>query len=89
MTELDELLGRMGAEPPPAALSTIDGAVLAGLGQRREASVARRGLLLASAVAVLVGLAGTLAPSSPASAEPLPDLIRGLPDAAPSHLLVD
>lgn len=85
MTELDELLGRMGAEAPPAALAAIDGAVLAGLGRRREASLARRGLLLASGVAVLVGLAGTFAPSSPASAEPL----LGLPDAAPSHLLVD
>lgn len=85
MTELDELLGRMGAEPPPPGLAAIDDAVLAGLGQRREASLARRGLLLASGVAVLVGLAGTLAPSSPASAEPL----LGLPDAAPSHLLVD
>lgn len=85
MSELDELLGRMGAEPLPAALAAIDGAVLAGLGQRREANLVRRGLLLASGVAVLVGLAGTLAPSSPASAEPL----LGLPDAAPSHLLVD
>ena len=85
MNQLDELLGQMGAEPPPAALAAIDGAVMAGLGQRREASVARRGLLLASGVAVLVGLAGTLAPSTPASAEPL----LGVPDAAPSHLLVD
>lgn len=85
MSELDELLGRMGAEPLPAALAAIDGAVLAGLGQRREANLVRRGLLLASGVAVLVGLAGTLALSSPASAEPL----LGLPDAAPSHLLVD
>lgn len=85
MTELDELLGRIGAEPTPAALAAIEGAVLAGIDQRREASVARRGLLLASGVAVLVGLGGTLAPSSPASAEPL----LGMPDAAPSHLLVD
>ena len=85
MSELDELLGRMGGEPLPPALAAMDAAVLAGLGQRREASLARRGLLLASGVAVLVGLAGTLAPSSPASAEPL----LGLPEAAPSHLLVD
>ena len=85
MTELDELLGRLGSEPPPEALLALDGAVLAGMGQRREAGFARRGLLLAGGVAVLVGLAGTFAPAAPASAEPL----LGLPEAAPSHLLAD
>lgn len=85
MRKLDEMLGSLGAEPVPLALAGLDDAVMAGLGRRREAQAARRGLLLASGVAVLVGLAGTLAPSSPASAEPL----LGLPDAAPSHLLVD
>jgi hypothetical protein len=85
MNELDELLGHLGAEPVPPALARIDGAVIAGLGARREAGMARRSLMLAGLVALLVGGAGALAPTASASAEPL----WGMPAAAPSHLLVD
>lgn len=85
MTKLDEMLARLGAEPVPGALAGLDGAVLAALGQRREAQLARRTMILAGCVAMLVGMAGTLAPASRASAEPL----LGMPEAAPSHLLVD
>lgn len=85
MTELDTLLGRFAEEPIPGELAALDGAVLAGLGMRREARTARRALMLAGGVAVLVGMAGTLGSASPASAEPL----LGVPEAAPSHLLAD
>lgn len=89
MNELDELLGQLGTQPVPTALAGLDGAVLAGLDARREARLARRSLALAGGVALLVGGAGALAPASRASAEPLPQLLSGMPAAAPSHLLVD
>lgn len=85
MTKLDDVLQHMGAEPAPPALALLDGAVIAGLGQRREARTARRTLVLAGCVSVLVGLGETLVPTSSASAEQL----LGVPDAAPSHLLAD
>lgn len=84
MSELDELLLRLAAEPAPA-LDGLDRAVMAGLGRRRERQVARRTLALAGGVAIFVGTAGALAPGAPASAEPL----LGMPAAAPSHLLAD
>lgn len=85
MSELDNMLLRLGAEPVPDSLADMDGAVLAGVGRHRERQTARRTMALAGCVAVLVGAAGTVAPSAPASAEPL----LGMPDAAPSRLLVD
>ena len=85
MMDLDLVLERIGSEPVPAALAAIDGSAVARLARRRETQTARRGLVLAGGVAVLVGLAGTVAPSTPAHAEPL----LGLPAAAPSNLLVE
>jgi hypothetical protein len=85
MSDLDEMLKHLGAQPLPAALAGVDAAVFAGLAHRRETQVARRALALAGGVAVLVGAAGALMPAASASAEPL----LGLPEAAPSHLLVD
>lgn len=84
MNELDHLLLRLRADPAPG-LDGLDGAVMAGLGRRRERQVARRTLALAGGVAFFVGTAGALVPGAPASAEPL----LGLPAAAPSHLLAD
>jgi hypothetical protein len=84
MSELDELLLCLAAEPAPV-LEGLDGAVLAGLGRRRERQLARRTLVLAGGVAIFVGMAGALVPDAPASAEPL----LGMPAAAPSHLLAD
>lgn len=89
MSELDDILLRLGAEPAPAGLAGIEQPVMAGLGRRREAQLARsatmRTLAVAGCVAMLVGTAGTLLPAAPASAEPL----LGVPEAAPSHLLAD
>jgi hypothetical protein len=84
MNELDEMLRRLGAAPV-RAMAGLDGAVMAGVSQRRARQLARRGMALACCVALFVGAAGTLVPSAPASAEPL----LGMPEAAPSRLLVD
>jgi len=85
MMDIDLVLEHLSSEPVPAGLAAIDGGALAGLARHRETQAARGGLLLAGGVAVLVGLAGAVAPSTPAYAEPL----LGLPAAAPSNLLVD
>jgi hypothetical protein len=85
MSDLDELLARLREAPEPAGLAALDGPVMAGVGRRREALEARRGLALASAIAICVGTVATLVPGSPAAAEPF----LGIPSAAPSHLLAD
>jgi hypothetical protein len=85
MNDIDQLLAGMRAAPLHDGLAAIDGAVMAGVARRREATEARRGLALAGAIAICVGTVATLVPGSPASAEPL----LGMPRAAPSHLLVD
>lgn len=85
MSELDDILRQLRSEPVPGVLAGLDGAVLAGIGRRRESVVARRAIVVAGCVALVVGVAGALAPSAPASAEPL----LGVPAAAPSHLLAD
>lgn len=85
MSELDDMFMRLSAEPVPDALAGLDGAVLAGVAGVRERQLARRTVALAGCVAVLVGLAGAVAPAERASAEPL----LGMPAAAPSNLLVD
>jgi len=85
MSELDDILMGLGAEPVPAALAGLDGPVMAGLGLRREQRLGRRTLALAGGVALLVGLAGGLDPAGRTRSEPL----LAMPAAAPSHLLVD
>ncbi|WP_067732403.1 hypothetical protein [Novosphingobium naphthalenivorans] len=85
MTELDTLLARLGEESAGARLDTLEARVMTGLAQRREQTAARRGYMLASCLAVIVGSAAAVAPHTPASSAPL----LGVPAAAPSHLLVD
>jgi hypothetical protein len=85
MSDLDTLLKTLGSRPTPAALLTIDDSVLAGMAARRDASVARRGMIMAGVVAAFVGIVGAVVPGAPASAEPL----LGVPHGAPSHLLAD
>jgi hypothetical protein len=85
MSDLDDLLDRLRDVPDHTGLAALDAPVMAGLTRRRETIEARRGLALAGAVAIFVGTAGALLPGSPAAAEPL----LGMPNAAPSHLLVD
>ncbi len=85
MADLDEILGELGATPSPPALARIEGGVMLGLAARREAGVARRGMVMAMGVAAVVGIAGSVVPAAPAQAEPL----FGVPAGAPSHLLAD
>lgn len=85
MAQIDDLLGALGARTPPSALADIDAGVMRGLSARRESATARRGMVMAVAVAAVVGLAGAIVPAAPAQAEPL----FGVPSGAPSHLLAD
>ncbi len=85
MADIDDLLGALAAQSPPPALNALDSAVFEGLAQRRERALARRGMVAGLAVAAVVGIAGSIAPSAPAQAEPL----FGVPSGAPSHLLAD
>lgn len=89
MSELDELFLRLRAEPV-AMPDGLDGAVMAGLGHRRDRQVARRGLVLASGVALFVGIAGAFVPGAagPGGTARAESLL-GMPAAAPSHLLAD
>lgn len=85
MADIDELLGALAATDAPASLSSIDDGVMRGLAERRESATAWRSMVMAVAIAAVVGLAGSVAPSAPAQAEPL----FGVPSGAPSHLLAD
>lgn len=84
MTDLDRLLGDVATMPADARLASMDAAVMAGLAQRRERGAARRGLMLAGLLAVGIGWAGSIVPSTPAQAAPTP---IGMSDYAPSRLL--
>ncbi len=85
MPDIDTILGTLGAQSPPPALAMIDDGVMQGLAVRRDAAVARRGMIMAITVAAVVGIAGSIAPAAPAQAEPL----FGVPSGAPSQLLAD
>lgn len=85
MADIDELLGALASKETPTSLASIDDGVMRGLAQRRESATARRGMVMAVAIAAIVGIAGSIAPSAPAQAEPL----FGVPSGAPSHLLAD
>lgn len=85
MTDLDDILDGLRTRPAPPALAGIDNGVMHGLAARREASTARRGMVMAVAVAAVLGVVGSIAPAAPAQAEPL----FGVPSGAPSHLLTD
>ncbi len=83
MSDLDEMLMRLGAEPVPEALAGLDQVVFVGVGKRRERQLSRRTLALAGGVAIFVGIGSAVAPAGTPNAEPL----LGMPDAAPSRLL--
>jgi hypothetical protein len=86
MSELDQLLAAMRALPADPRLDTLEGTVMAGIVARHERGVARRGLMLAGALAAGIGWIGSLAPGAPARAASLPPLI-GMSAYAPSSLL--
>lgn len=83
MIQLDSHFAQMRDMSLPVGLDAIEGSVFAGIAMQREAAVARRGLVLAGIVSLVVGLSASLAPVNEARAEPL----FGVPAAAPSRLL--
>ena len=85
MADLDDILDALGTRSAPPALAAMDQGVMQGLAARREATLARRGMVMAVAVAALVGVVGSIAPAAPVQAEPL----FGVPSGAPSQLLAD
>jgi hypothetical protein len=84
MNDLDELLLTARTMPVDARLADMDAAVMGGLAKRRDRMMARRSLALAGLLAVGIGWAGSILPSAPAQAAPLP---LGMSDYAPSRLL--
>jgi len=84
MSDLDRMLDAMRAMPTDTRLTGIDGAVIAGITRRREQAMARRSVALAGLLAIGIGSAGSVFPSAPAQASPLP---IGMSDYAPSRLL--
>lgn len=83
MTQLDSQLASLRNLPLPGAIERIEERVFAGIALQQEASIARRGLVLAGAIAMVVGLSASLVPAGKAQAEPL----FGVPAQAPSRLL--
>ena len=84
MAEVDRLLEAMRTHPADPRLATLDAAVMAGVAARRAAIRARRSMMLAAAVALGVGMAGSTLSGAPAAASPSP---FGMSDYAPSRLL--
>jgi len=58
MTELDSRLAEMRAAPLPDGLDAIEAQVFTGIAAPREATLARRGLVLAGIVSLVVGVSG-------------------------------
>ena len=83
MSKLDSQFTQLREVPVPDGLDMIEQRVFAGIAVQREAVIARRGLVLAGAVSLVIGLSASLTPVNKARAEPL----FGVPAAAPSRLL--
>ena len=87
MRSLDDTLADLARMPVPE-LTSLDGAVMAGLARRRqEAAAAPRLMGLAAAVALVMGMVGGVVSSSePAVAQPISPFAPDNP-LAPSTLL--
>lgn len=83
LTKLDSQFTQLREAPLPEGLDLIEQHVFAGIAVQRETAIARRSLVLAGAVSLVIGLSGSLVPVNEARAEPL----FGVPAAAPSRLL--
>lgn len=83
MTNLDTIFEQMRTSPAPDALAAMEASVLAGLAMRQEQAMSRRGLVLAGAIAMVIGSFASAFPASEARA----GSVFGVPAAAPSNLL--
>lgn len=86
MNDLDEQLASLRALPGDPRLADIDVAVLPAVARRRERAVARRSMLLAGIVAIVIGGAGSI-PTIGAAGMAAHPVTIGMSDYAPSRLL--
>ena len=84
MTDLEAMLNAVQALPVDARLETMEDAVMRGVAERHERTIARRSAMLAGLLAIGVGWVGSIAPAQPTQASPMP---IGMSDYAPSRLL--
>lgn len=89
MNELEDMFGILRDERMPDALSSINGAVLAGVAAGQQRLAVRRGLLTGCGVAIIVGLFGAYSqqPSVFDLGRNDRDALLTIPDAAPSRIL--
>lgn len=87
MSELDHWLDALGAQPTDPRLATLDTRILAGVTQRQEARAARRGIALATVLALGIGIIGSTLPEAPAQGAAATTTTIGASDYAPAHLL--
>ena len=90
MSNLDEILARIGGAPLPARLAMMDEAVFAGLAEHRRSatSVSLLSLSIAAIAALAFGVFSTGFPRSPAAAAPSVTPFGAPPALAPSSLLL-
>lgn len=71
MTDIDNLLAKLGSTPVPAELSAIDDAVFAGMAKRQhETALAPRLMGIAATLALTIGIiGGSLSGPAPATAQ--------------------
>lgn len=87
MTNLNEMLARLGNAPLDPRLAMMDESVLAGLAQYGRSS-AGRSLGIAAMVALVIGVLSTGLPGSPAIAASSATPFGAPPALAPSSLLM-
>ena len=87
MSDIDDILVRLGSVAEDPRLQAMDAGVLAGLAARRAKTSARRGLALSGVAALGVGLFSSIAVPPSAQAEPASSLLIA-PASAPSNLLM-
>ena len=90
MSNLDEMLARIGGAPLPLRLAMIDEAVFSALAdqQRTAASNSLRSLSIAAIAALAFGVISTGFSGSPASTAPSVSAFGVPPALAPSSLLL-
>ena len=87
MSNLDEMLTRIGRAPLPARLAAMDEAVFAGLAQYDRSS-ATPSLSVAAIAALAIGVLSASLPGSPAVAASTATPFGAPPALAPSSLLL-